>query len=452
MIRLLRNFIEARLPLIAAVKRFLLEPQPPNVGWFHSLGSALLFLIVLQLITGSVLMLFYAPTPDHAWDSLTYLIENFSSGRILRGMHVWGTTLIIILMTLHLIRVVIHGAYKKPREINWISGVVVFLIILGFGFTGYLLPWDLKGYWATQVGTEMIGKVPLIGSFLMQMARGGPELGPYTLTRFYAIHVVFLPACLFLWVGIHIYLLRKHKIAPDPRQQSRSDSSRRLPFYPRQAFRDGMACLAFFGALLLLSQLAPPQLAPQADSLQVRYDPRPEWYFLAHYELLRFFPGSQLMSIVVIPSLIIMALLLLPFLDRSPERNWKRRRIYVVGVCALFFLLYLTAGYSRIYNPGELAETESNDQSSLQAAVSALQEKGRRVFETQKCLHCHRIAGTGGKLGPDLTQAGQLARETLRRQILDPISFNPESKMPPYEGRIPEQDLTALLEYLSRLK
>ncbi len=452
MIRLLWNFIEARLPLISSVKRFFLEPQPPNVGWFHSLGSALLFLIALQLVTGAVLMLFYAPTPDHAWDSLSYLTENFYSGRILRGMHVWGTTLIVVVTTLHLIRVVIHGSYKIPRELNWVSGMIMFLIILGFAFTGYLLPWDLKAYWATQVGTEMIGKVPLVGPFLMQIARGGQELGPYTLTRFYALHVVFLPMGLLFWVGVHIYLLRKHKIAQDPREKETPKSSRSCPFYPHQAFRDAMVCLAVFAVLLLLSQLVPPELAPQADSLEVRYEPRPEWYFLAHYELLRFFPGSQVIPVAVIPALIITILLALPFLDRSPKRYWKRRRGYVAPVCGLFLLLYLTAGYSRIYNPGELVESQSRPRLSLQAPLSPLQATGRKVFEALKCVDCHRIAGKGGRVGPDLTAIGQLPRDILSRQILDPSAFTPESKMPPYEGRISNRDLMALLEYLGSLK
>ena len=452
MIGLLRNFIEARLPLISGLKRFFLEPQPPTVGWFHSLGSALLFLLALQLVTGATLMLFYAPTPDHAWESLSYLTENFFSGQILRGLHVWGTSLIVIVTTLHLIRVVVHGAYKAPRELNWLSGMFTFLIILGFSFTGYLLPWDLKAYWATQVGTEMIGKMPLIGPFLMQLARGGQELGPYTLTRFYALHVVFLPAGLLLSVGLHIYLLRRHKIAPDPHQKESTASGRSFPFYPHQAFRDGMVCLVVFAVLLLLSQLAPPHLAPPADSLQERYEPRPDWYFLAHYELLRFFPAYQVVPIAVIPTLIIVALLALPFLDRSPKRYWRRRRGIVASVCGFFLLLYLTAAYSRIYNPGEPLKGEPHGPLSLRAAVSALEGAGRQVFEAKKCVNCHRVAGKGGRVGPDLTQVGRIPRENLRRQILEPTAFNPESKMPPYDGRISGRDLKALLEYLGSLK
>ena len=304
--RKLIQFLDERLPLRTPLRAFLGDPQPPSVGWRHTLGSVLVFLLAVQLLTGGVLLLFYAPTPDHAWESLRHLEEHNQPAVLVRGIHVWGTTFLILVATLHILRVVIAGAYKRPRELNWMVGVVGFLLILIFGFTGSLLPWDQKGYWATRVGMEMISTGPLLGPFFADFLRGGKELGAYTLSRFFALHVFFLPGLLVGVVSLHLYLLRKHKVARDPLSDRKEE--RTIPFYPEQMFRDSTASLVVLVLLLVVAVLFPPGLEAGADLSDNAYNPRPEWYFLAHYELLRVVPGPPVVAAVVLPTLIILAL------------------------------------------------------------------------------------------------------------------------------------------------
>ncbi len=446
----LLQFIEHRLPVSQAVRHFLREPLPLNVGWPHVFGSALLFFLILQFLTGGVLLLFYAPTPQHAWQSLNYLITNFSSASLLHGLHSWGGSFIMILTTLHILRVVLHGSYKKPRELNWLSGMFAFLLILGFSFTGYLLPWDQKGYWGTQVGTQMIEKAPLLGPFLATVLKGGTELGAYTLSRFFALHVFFLPALLVGLVALHLILLRRHGIAPHPEVDRRSPA--RLPFYPFQLFRDLAAAGGLLLLLILLSLLLPPGLEGQADPADLSYDPRPEWYFLAHYELLRLFSGLEVLSIAVIPTLILGGLFLLPFWDRSRERDWAARRLPVVLVFGLFATLYGAVVYSKATHPPGGIVTAEETLPLPEFDDPEVMLRGRHSFVVYKCANCHQLKGVGGLQGPDLSQTGwKFSEQHLRQQILNPKAANPDSKMPSFEGEISEEDLAAVVQYLSQM-
>ena len=446
----LLGFIDERLPVSQAVRNFLKEPLPLNVGWAHVFGSALLFLLILQFLTGGVLLIFYAPTPQHAWQSLNYVITNFSSASLLYGLHAWGASLIMILTTLHILRVVLHGSYKKPRELNWLSGMATFLLILGFAFTGYLLPWDQKGYWGTQVGTQMIAKAPLIGPFLATVLKGGTDLGAYTLSRFFALHVFFLPALLAGLVVLHLVLLRRHGIAPHPEVEKRS--STRLPFYPFQLFRDTAAAGALLLLLILLALLLPAGLEDPANPADVNYDPRPEWYFLAHYELLRLFSGLEILSIAVIPTLILGGLFLLPFWDRSPHREWAARRLPVVLVFGLFAGMYGAVVYSRVNHPAGGVVTNEESLPLPEFDDPEMMLRGRHAFVLHECANCHQLNGVGGLQGPDLSQTGwKFSEEHLRLQILDPKASNPDSKMPSFEGEITEEDLAAVIQYLSQM-
>ncbi|MFQ5740624.1 MAG: cytochrome b N-terminal domain-containing protein [Acidobacteriota bacterium] len=446
----LKDFLNQRLPLAKPLRDFLREPQPENVSWAHTFGSALLFVLFLQVATGGFLMLFYAPTPDHAWESLNYMGENFGSGRLLRSLHVWGASLIILILTLHILRVVFHGAYKRPRELNWVSGMLSYLLVLGFAFTGYLLPWDQKGYWGTKVGTEMIARTPLLGPILVRLLRGGEEIGAYTLSRFFALHVFFLPALLAALVLLHLYLLRKHGIAPDPQSQNRS--TRRFPFYPYQIFRDATAALAVLAILVLLAAAVPAGLDLKADPSDTTYEPRPEWYFLAHFELLRLFTGFELLPILILPNLIILLLLGLPFLDRSAHRYWKKRKLIVLSMAGFFAAMYGAVAYSRLYHPAGGVSVAEEQLPLPGNGDPALMARARQVLIEKKCINCHTIQGVGGRIGPNLSQAGwKFSRAHFRAQILDPKSHNPTTKMPSFRGVISEHDLEAVVEYLSEM-
>jgi quinol-cytochrome oxidoreductase complex cytochrome b subunit len=190
----------------------------PKVNWLYTLGSATLFLAVNQAVTGILLTIYYVPTPDHAYDSVQYITTQVAMGWLIRGLHHWGASAMVVVVVLHMLRVIFYGAYKYPREVTWITGVVLLLVVVGFGFTGYLLPWDQKAFWATTVGTRIAGTPPIIGDYLLKIMRGGPDLSAVTLARFFGAHVWVLPATLALLVGVHLYLVIKIGISAVPRK------------------------------------------------------------------------------------------------------------------------------------------------------------------------------------------------------------------------------------------
>jgi quinol-cytochrome oxidoreductase complex cytochrome b subunit len=190
----------------------------PKVNWLFTFGSATLYLSINQAITGILLTIYYAPTPDHAYDSVQYITTQVPAGWLIRGLHHWGASAMVLMTVLHMVRVIYHGAYKFPREVTWFTGVALLLIVVAFGFTGYLLPWDQKAFWATTIGTRIIEVTPVIGNFLLRIMRGGDELTAVTLARFFGAHVWFLPAALALLIGVHMYLVVRLGISAVPKR------------------------------------------------------------------------------------------------------------------------------------------------------------------------------------------------------------------------------------------
>ncbi len=191
----------------------------PKVNWFYTLGSATLFLAINQAVTGILLTIYYVPTPDHAYDSVQYITTQVAMGWLIRGLHHWGASAMVVVVVLHMLRVIFYGAYKYPREVTWMTGVLLLLIVVGFGFTGYLLPWDQKAFWATTVGTRIAATPPIVGDYLLRIMRGGPELSAVTLARFFGAHIWVLPAALMLLISIHLYLVIKIGISAVPKKE-----------------------------------------------------------------------------------------------------------------------------------------------------------------------------------------------------------------------------------------
>jgi quinol-cytochrome oxidoreductase complex cytochrome b subunit len=188
----------------------------PKTNWLFTLGSATLFLSLNQFVTGILLTIYYVPSPDQAYDSVQYITTQVPAGWLIRGLHHWGASAMVLVTVLHMLRVILYGAYKFPREVTWFTGVLLLLIVFGFGFTGYLLPWDQKAFWATTVGTRIAEVTPLIGDWLLRILRGGEELSAVTLARFFGAHVWFLPAALALLIGVHLYLVIRIGISAVP--------------------------------------------------------------------------------------------------------------------------------------------------------------------------------------------------------------------------------------------
>jgi len=205
--------VEESLGLRPVASRVLDHDVPQHITWWHCFGGLTFFTFIIQIATGIILAFFYIPSPDHAHDSVAFLQDEIPFGSIVRNLHRWGAYVMVVLVVLHMLRVFVQGAYRKPREMNWVVGVIALLMVFGFGFTGYLLPWDQKAYWATNVGINIAGSVPFVGEFMASFLRGGPELGALTLSRFFSLHVFILPLFLIVLLSMHFAMIRKQGIA-----------------------------------------------------------------------------------------------------------------------------------------------------------------------------------------------------------------------------------------------
>jgi len=211
------DWLDERLGL-TAIYTAVLDRKVPKVNWWFTLGSASLFLFAIQAATGIMLTVYYVPSPDQAYDSIQYIMNGVAFGWLIRGIHHWGATLMVITVFAHMLRTFYFGAYKYPRELTWVTGVVLFLATLGMGFTGYLLPWNQRAYWATTVGTSIAGTIPVIGPFINMVLRGGSDLSAVTLARFFSVHIWWLPAAIAAMIGVHMYLIIRIGISSIPHE------------------------------------------------------------------------------------------------------------------------------------------------------------------------------------------------------------------------------------------
>src|SRR5262249_30050484 len=316
-----------------------LEPLPGGSRWAAAFGSLLLFVFVLQIVTGILLTTSYAPSVDSAWASVNYIQNEALGGAFIRAMHHWGSSAMVILLLVHLVQVFVWGAYKKPRELTWMVGVLLLVCTLGLAFTGYLLPWDQKAYWATKVGLGILSTTPGIGDSSRTLLQGGQEMGDLTLTRFFTIHGFLLPGLVILLVVVHLYLFRLHGVTPGWWQSPDQLRAQEEPFWPKQALKDGILALVFLLGLGLWASHNAAPLEAQADPSQP-YEARPEWYFMFLFQALRYFHGPyEIVGTFVLPTAFFLMLFFWPFLDRlldwlqnlivgwAPSRNPLRRPI-----------------------------------------------------------------------------------------------------------------------------
>ncbi len=268
----LLQWLDVRTRWSAARHVLLDEPIPPGTGWIFTLGSVLLALMSVQLLTGAFLTLDYAPTPDHAYDSVRF-ISSTTAGRLVRGLHHYGASFIVVFLVLHMLRVIVLGLYKPPREITWLSGLALFGLVLGFALTGYLLPWDQRAYWATVVTINISRLAPGAGEAIASLMQGGATIGALTLTRWYSAHVIFLPAAVVLLIVAHIVLMRLQGSSGPVRPRSGSH----FPFYPFQAARDVAVVSIVLLGVFVMAWRGMPALEGPADPTDANYIPRPEW-------------------------------------------------------------------------------------------------------------------------------------------------------------------------------
>lgn len=434
------DWIDERIKIRDLWNGFADRPIPGGSSWFYVLGASLVFIFILQMASGIFLALYYAPTPDHAYASVTFIQNEAPFGSFVRGMHHWGASFMMVLVALHMLRVFVYGAYKKPREIIWLLGVGLIMVVGGFAFTGYLLPWDQKAYWATVVGTNVAGTVPVVGGLLVRILRGGMELGNLALSRFFAIHTYILPWSLALLAGMHIFLLERAG-AGGSWNASEKTPGRSEPLFPNQLFKDSIFILIVFIALAGLAVMFPASLEPQADPTDSSYNPRPEWYFYFVFQMLRIFEGKfEVVGTVVLPTIAIIALILLPLLDRNPARAPRKRKVMmaVAGFAVVIIgALTIMGARAPIVN--------------VPAVTSKSVIAGRVLYGKNGCVACHSIHGKGGKLGPDLTHVGSKHdADWHMRHFKDPQAVSPGSIMP--RLLLQDKEIKELTDYMMSLK
>ena len=341
MITKIKEWIDARWPLSSLVRLSLEEEIPGGARFVYTLGSAVLILFMLQMLTGIMQLFFYVPATDHAYDSISYLRTRVPFGWLMHGLHYWGAQLMVIVVLLHMTRVFLWGAYKKPRELTWLAGLTLFLVIMGFSFTGSPLLWDQRGYWIGEVSTSVPSTAPVLGDFIKRFMRGGEEMGQLTLSRLFTLHTTVLPLTLMALFALHITAMRRFGSAGPWREEKREPKG---PFWPDQVFKDAIAGTTIFLLLIFLTVFLPPGYSGLADPLDVSFIPKPDWNFLFLYESLKYFQGPlEPVGTVGVPTLLILILILLPFVDRSPERDPLKRPIAMI--CA-FILAALVVGLS----------------------------------------------------------------------------------------------------------
>ncbi len=412
----------------------------------------------MQALTGVWQLLYYVPTTDHAYDSVTYLRLHVEFGWLVHGLHFWGANFFLVVVGLHMARTFIWGAYKKPRELTWILGVLLLFTTILLVFTGALLPWDELGYWAAQVGTNMAGTVPWLGGFLKPLLRAGYSMSQLTLSRFFTFHVMILPAALALLIAVHLVAFRRHGSAGPWRPEKHFRTG---PFWPDQVLMDMVVASVLLAAMVFLSAYWPAQVSGPADPLDNHYQPKPEWPFLFLYQTLKVFHGPmEAVGTALLPLLIILGLLLVPFLDRGRERAPAKRPVFmVVGFVFAAGVLILTY-FGYVSKPGEVkapAPAAAAKSAAAPGAVPAPKEadvaNGARLFLANGCNACHTVDGQGGNVGPDLSGEGLKAHSAdwLVTQITDPKAHVPTSVMPPYPS-LSAADLGDLAAYLSSLR
>lgn len=463
LLRRASDYLEERLGLPTAWRRFTDRPLPHGIGWLHTLGSATLFLLLVQTATGVFLAFYYVPSPEHAHMAVTQITNDLAYGWLVRGVHKWGASLVVILVVLHLLRVLYMGAFKYPRELTWVVGVLLLLVVMAFGFTGYLLPWDQKSYWATVVGTHIVGYAPIVGGYLLELLRGQPEVGVRTLGRFYAFHTLFLPAFLFVLTGIHLAMVIKQGIAPLPvkafasvtpeqyRELSLASKQQGRPFYESMS-KDALVSFLLLVLLFALSWRLGAPLGEEADPTSPTYVPRPEWYFFFLFELLWWFPGRWIpVATFWIPAALILALLFLPWLDRSIHRA-PMRRLWTTGITTATLIVAGFLTYKGASAPVPPTAVMVTGAPAGTEGLPSLARRGLQVYEEQGCAACHVVRGAGGAGGPDLSRvASRRDVRWLKAFIVNPAATNPDSEMPPYDAISPD-DLDVLVAYLQTLR
>ncbi|MBC5805844.1 MAG: hypothetical protein DLM53_03695 [Candidatus Eremiobacter antarcticus] len=469
------RWLDSRTGLITALKDFLTEDVPGGAAYWYVFGSATLLVLTVQIVTGVILTFYYSPSAQSAWESTKFIYQHVYAGSFLISLHYWGASAMIVLMSLHLLQVLLFGAYKKPREVQWVVGVLLFFIVLSMGLTGYLLPWDLNAYFATQVAINIAASVPVIGPFISNFLSDGSTLGTLTIGRFFGLHVWATPLAILGLVGMHLFILRHNQPAGPPEDIAPKKIGR---FYPDQVFYDAIASVLAFAIIVLLSIFMPAPLLGKADPNNAQFIPAPAWYFYALYGLLRMFPQNMsLFPTVILPGVFTMVLLLLPWLDRNPSRMLSRRKamlsISVLSVATIVGVTIYSAkiigaeqakspvGQTPVVGYGAPANAAQEGPAPVKLSAAgppgAAPASGQSVFSAN-CSSCHGANGQGlpGAIPPLAANAYVAGNPkpviaTVVNGMHGQIKVNGAAyngAMPAWKGKLGPADIASVISYI----
>ncbi len=482
------NWIDKRTGFVSMTKDFLTEDVPGGASYWYVFGSATLFAMIVQITTGIFLTFFYAPSADTAWESTRAIYLNPYT-HFLLSIHYWGASAMIALVFLHLLQVLIWGAYKSPRELQWVVGVLLLLVTLALGLTGYLLPWDMDAYFASQVSLNIMGLPPIVGPIMQNIAQGGGTMGTATINRFFGLHVWLMPAALVALVGAHLAIFRHNgsagPVVDDPRKLKIGR------FWPDQMFMDAAASFLVFIVIIFLALFLPPFLDAKADPTKF-FVPYPAWYFLSLFGLLKVVPPElhvagltislELVATIIVPTIFLIVVLAIPWLDRSITRSFGSRRgilwgatLIVIAIIALSIFGQLGIMAQQAAAPPSPSEAtvlamtgESTTTATVGggapaaeaasgAAMSASSGNGSKVFQTN-CSSCHGATGQGlpGAFPPlannptvtgDANKVIGIVLNGLHGSItINGATYN--GQMPAWKGTLSNADIADVITYI----
>jgi len=464
LIETIGKWLDARLQIGDTIRETAEHSVPRDTAsWFYVFGSAALVVFTLQIVTGIMLALIYVPSAGQAWNSLQILNHSITLGWFIRGLHGWGSDFMVAIVLIHMVQVFLFGAYKYPRELTWMVGVLLLLVTLGMAFTGQVLRFDQDAYWGLGIGVSIASHVPLMGSWIVSLMLGGPIIAGATLTRFFALHVFVIPGLLIAFVAVHLLMViklginewpmpgrvvRKATYVKEYHELTKTDG---IPFVPAAVWKD----MFFSGAILLAVAACALYFGPfgpsgQPDPTIIQTAPRPDFFFLWLYAVLSFLPPSmETPAMLIGPVVVIGGLLLLPFIFGEGEKSWKRRPIAVLTILLVAVALG-TLTHLATYTPWSPV---MDAWSSLPIPAeylhnrTALERQGALVFQVKQCHNCHSLDHEGGKRGPALDAVAlQLTDDQLIRQVIQG-----GGNMPAYGKNLSPAETTALVSFLKTL-